>query len=185
MKKWLPVIFLCTALSTGYAIKAQSSKVVSEQEVPAKIRGNWALPDCNAYEEALIITRHYYLRSDKDGSRFWTLSASSKQKDYWVMPIEGQKRPVRLEADGVLKIGLLAPESKKQWPKNWDSLHMDGHREYMGCVEIPAVLPDPLVRVMKHMILLQHATQAFRPPAPNCCSPSPMKIRTAKSPCVK
>ncbi len=28
---------------------------------------------------------------------------------------------------------------------------MDGHREYMGCVEIPAILPDPLVRAMKHL----------------------------------
>ena len=152
MKKWLPVIFFCIALSTAYALKAQASKAVAEQEVPAKIRGNWSLPDCGSTpEEALIITRHYYLRSDKDGSRFWILPPASKQKDYWVMPLEGQKHPVRLEADGVLKIGLMPPESTKKWAKNWDSLHMDGHREYMGCAEIPAVLPDPLVRVMKHI----------------------------------
>jgi hypothetical protein len=145
MKKWLSVIFFCLALFTGYGSKAQA------EDVPAKIRGNWALPDCKSYDEAVIITRNYYLRSDKAGSQFWPLTLASKQKDYWVMPIEGEKRPVRLEADGVLKIGLLSPESTKKWPRNWDSLQMDGRREYMGCVEIPAIIPDPLVRVMQHI----------------------------------
>lgn len=152
MRSWLPVIFLCTALFTGYAAKAQViSKAWAEQDVPAKIRGNWALPDCNTYDEALIITRHFYLKSDKDGSQFWRLDVANKQKDYWVMPIEGVKRPVQLQADGVLKIGLLTGQNPEKWPRSWDGLTMDGHREYMGCVEIPAILPDPLVRVMQHI----------------------------------
>jgi hypothetical protein len=67
------------------------------------------------------------------------------------MPIEGVQRPVQVQADGVLKVGLLTVKNPAKWPKNWDGLTMDGHREYMGCVEIPAILPDPLVRVMKHM----------------------------------
>jgi len=67
------------------------------------------------------------------------------------MPVEGEKHPVRLEADGVLKIGLLTGKPPKNWPKSWDNLTMDGHREYMGCAEIPAILPDPLVRVMQHI----------------------------------
>jgi hypothetical protein len=153
MKNWfrhLPVIILCTALFTGYAVKAQASKTTTEGDVSAKIRGNWALPDCKSYEEALIITRHFYLKSDKDGSQFWPLESLAKQKDYWVMSVEGKNHPVRIEADGVLKVGLL-DKTPKKWPKTWDSLSMDGHREYMGCVETPAILPDPLVRVMKHI----------------------------------
>ena len=150
MEKWLPVILICTALFTGYAPKAQAAKSVTEQEVPVKIRGNWAMPDCGNYEEALIITRHYYLRADKNGSQFWFLPVTSKQKDYWVISIEGQKRPVRVEADGVLKIGLPDTPPKK-WPAQWDHLGIDGHREYMGCAEIPAILPNPLVRVMEHI----------------------------------
>src|SRR5277367_3730774 len=105
MKSWfrhLPVILLCCVLFTGYAAKAQA-----EEDVPAKIRGNWALPDCKSYDEALIITRHFYLKSDKDGSQLWRLDAARQQKDYWVMPIEGVKRPVQVQADGVLKIALL------------------------------------------------------------------------------
>lgn len=150
MKKWFSVIFLCTALFTGYAAKAQASKSVSEQEVPAKIRGNWALPDCGNTEEGVIINRHFYLQSNKDGSQFWPLTPVHKQKDYWLMPIEGVKRPVRLEADGVLKIGV-SDKAPKTWAARWDNLRMDDHREYMGCAEIPAIVPDPLVRVMKHM----------------------------------
>ena len=149
MNSWvrhLPIILICTALFTGYAAKAQA-----QEDIPAKIRGNWALPDCRSYDEALIITRHFYLRSDKAGSRFWPLEASCKQKDYWVMSIEGEKHPIRVEADGVLKIGLLTGKPPKKWPKNWDSLMMDGRREYTGCVEVPAILPDPLVRAMKHI----------------------------------
>jgi len=155
MKKWLSFIFLCIALSTGYAAKAQA-----EQEVPAKIRGNWALPDCNAYEEGVIITRHFYLRSDKDGSQLWPIAPAAKQKDYWVMPVEGVKRPVQVQADGVLNIGLMPAEFTGKWPKSWDSLQMDGHREYMGCAEIPAIIPDPLVRVMQHIDEIDTACHA-------------------------
>ena len=161
MKKWLPVIFLCTALFTGYAAKAQViSKAWAEQDVPAKICGNWALPDCKSYEEALIITRHFYLKSDKNGSQLWRLESIARQKDYWVMPIEGVKRPVQVQADGVLKVGLLTGSNPKNWPQSWDSLSMDGHREYMGCVEIPAILPDPLVRVMQHIDEIEAACHA-------------------------
>jgi hypothetical protein len=67
------------------------------------------------------------------------------------MPVEGEKHPVQVQADGVLKIGLMEGKPPKKWPKGWDALPMDGHREYMGCVEIPAILPDPLVRAMKHI----------------------------------
>jgi hypothetical protein len=159
MEKWLYVIFLCTALSTGYAAKAQASKSVSEQEVPTKIRGNWALPDCGNTEEGVIITRHFYLQSNKDGSQLWPLTPIRHQKDYLVMPIEGVKRPVKLEQDGILKIGMF-DKSPKTWPARWDNLRADGHREYMGCVEIPAIVPDPLVRVMKHMDDIESACHA-------------------------
>ncbi len=97
------IVLMCAALFMGYAATARA-----QEETPAKIRGNWALPDCKSYDEALIITRHFYLKADKDGSQFWPLSSISKQKDYWIMPVDGQKHPVRVEADGVLKVGLLA-----------------------------------------------------------------------------
>ncbi len=168
MKSWLrylPIIVLCTALFTGYADKAQASKggaakAGTEEDIPAKIRGDWALPDCKSYDEAIIITRHFYLRSDKDGSQFWPLESVQKQKDYWVMPIEGEKHPVRVEADGVLKIGLLTGKPPEKWPKSWDALQMDGRREYTGCAEVPAILPDPLVRVMKHIDEIEEACNA-------------------------
>jgi hypothetical protein len=159
MRNWLrhlPIVILCTALFTGYAGKAQVSKAGAEEGVPAKIHGNWALPDCKSYEEALIITRHFYLRSDKDGSQLWPLSASPKHGDYWIMPMEGAKHPVSVQADGVLKIGLLDSPPKK-WPKSWDALQMDSHREYMDCAEIPAIIPDPLVRAMKHIDEIENA----------------------------
>lgn len=108
------------------------------------------MPDCGRYDEALIITRHYYLQSDKNGSQFWPLSSIVKRKDYWVMPIEGQERPVMVTADGVLKIGL-PDKTPARWPRRWDKISMDGHREYTGCSDIPAILPDPLVQVMQHI----------------------------------
>lgn len=159
MKKWLLVILICSALFTGYAGKAQASKSVSEQEVPTKIRGNWALPDCGNTEEGVIITRHFYLQSNKDGSQLWPLTPVSARKDYWLMPVEGVTRPVRLENDGVLKIGIF-DRSPKNWPARWDKIRADDHREYMGCAEIPAIVPDPLVRVMKHMDDIESACHA-------------------------
>jgi len=39
------------------------------------------------------------------------------------MPIEGTKRPVLLQADGVLKIGL--PDHTRKNAQELDSLHMD------------------------------------------------------------
>lgn len=143
---WQRCLFLVLLLTVFFCVaRAQA------EEVPKKIRGNWALPDCKSYDEALIITHHFYLRSDKDGSQLWLLSASDKHGDYWVMPVEGEKHPVQVTADGVLKIGLTDGATPKKWPKGWDRLQMDGHREYMGCVEIPAIIPDPLVRAMAHI----------------------------------
>lgn len=157
MKSRLLVIFLCSALFTAYGAKAQVSKAWAAEAIPAKIRGNWALPDCRAYEEGLIITKHFYLKSDKDSSRFWPIDSVAKHKDYWILRIEGKERPARIEADGVLKIANLPGPAPQKWPRTWDALGIDSRHEYMGCADIPAILPDPLVRVMQHIDEIESA----------------------------
>jgi len=162
MKKglfYLPIVLLCTALFTGYGAKAQDVFKPGKSAVPGRMLGNWALPDCRAYDEALMITRHFYLKSNKDGSQFWPISVLMKKKDYTLLSVEGAPHPARIENDGVLKIGT-PDQPVQKWPKTWAALPMDSKREYMGCADIPAILPDPLVRVMVQIDAIESACHA-------------------------
>ncbi len=96
----------------------------------------------------MMISRRFALQSTAAGSRFWPVLVFARKKDYLVLETEGWKRPARLEEDGILKIGVLSGKAPEKWPQGWDSLKLDGRREYMRCADVPALLPDPLARVM-------------------------------------
>ncbi len=119
--------------------------------MPPRMRGYWALPDCGSYSKALIITRHFYLQTDRQGSQFRFIAPIAKRKDYWVMPVAGVVRPVKVTADGQLTIGIPAGQNPARWPHRWRDLMLNDRQEYMACAEIPEILPPPLVSAMKHI----------------------------------
>ncbi len=160
MKFWLRhllIILLCTALFTGFAAKAQASK---ERDMPRRMRGYWAMPDCGTYSQALIITRHFYLQTGHKGSQLRPIGPIAKRKDYWVIPVAGVVRPVKVTADGQLTIGILAGPNPARWPHRWRDLLLNDRQEYMACAEIPTILPPPLVSAMKHIDRIDDACRA-------------------------
>lgn len=136
-------IFLIAALSSGYQGKAQASDAV-----PQKIQRNWALPDCGKYEEALVLSRFFYLKSTKNDMTLLPAELGREQKDYWLIDLGGEETPVRLEEDGVLKVGALGGNAKKA---KWDDLTLEQTREYTGCVEPPKLVPSVMLRLMRYI----------------------------------
>src|SRR5471030_356145 len=55
-------IFLILAFCSGNGLRAQGA-----DEIPKKIQRNWAQPDCGDVEEAVVLSRYFYLKStEKD-----------------------------------------------------------------------------------------------------------------------
>jgi len=144
------ILVFCLALFTVCGAKAQ------EPDIPVKMQGVWAAPDCKNVDEALILASGYGFRTDGAANTLWPLPPVTQKRDYWLMQMNGEQNPVRLEADGVLKI-ISMPKPEKGWPSKWSALHTDEAQEYMGCAETPALLPEPLVRAMKHIDALAAA----------------------------
>ena len=137
-------IFLIAALCSGIGGKAQASDAI-----PEKIQRNWALPDCGKYEEALVLSRFFYLKSTEKDMTLLPVSLDHAQKDYWILDLGGTETPVQLQEDGVLKIGAWAADSKKN--KKWDDLSLGETREYSGCSEPPKLLPKVMQRLMRYI----------------------------------
>lgn len=118
------------------------------QELPSKIQGNWASPDCGRYSEGLILSRHFYLKSTKKDMTLLPARKTGEKADYLILSLGGEQRPTRLEDDGILKIGVYG---EKAAAKNWDDLQLDSHMEYTACTDAPAIVPKMMARLMRYI----------------------------------
>jgi hypothetical protein len=139
------LIFLILALCSWNGAKAQAS-----DEIPKKIQRNWAQPDCGDVEEAVVLSRYFYLRSTETDLTLLPAGLDGKRQDYWLMDFGGAATPARLENDGILKIGTPAKPGAG-WPKTWDQLPLDDTQEYTGCEAAPKVVPKVLQRLMRYI----------------------------------
>ncbi len=124
--------------------------------MPARMQGDWAMPDCRSYNKALVITRRFYLQTDNENTQFRPIAPLAAKKDYWLIPVAGVVRPVKVTADGQLTIGILVGGildggNPVRWPQRWKGLTLNDRQEYMACAITPTILQPPLVRVMKHI----------------------------------
>lgn len=139
-----PFIFLIAALCSWNGGKAQASDAI-----PETIQRNWALPDCGNYDEALILSRFFYLKSTEKDMTLLPVALDKSQKDYWILDLGGAETPVQLQEDGVLKIGTWGDGRKSG--KKWDDLSIAGSSEYTGCSEAPKLVPKVMLRLMRYI----------------------------------
>lgn len=132
--------FLIALLCSLNAPKAQANS-----EVPVKIQGNWASPDCGHYSEAVILTRSFYLKAGKKETTLLQAVLAGEAKDYWTLLLGSDRRPARLEEDGILKIaeGKIGAE--------WDDEKLQSRMEYTACTDVPTLVPKMLARVMRYV----------------------------------
>jgi hypothetical protein len=140
--------FLLIALfSSVYAAKAQEPATT-----PREIQGHWALPDCGEYDEAVVFSHYFYLKSTAADQTLLPATLWRKQGDYWILGLDGKAAPVQLQDDGILKEAVLSKPpagSLARWPQSWDDLSIDSTIEYAGCTETPTVIPAVMVRLMR------------------------------------
>lgn len=144
------LIALCFSWNTA---KAQELAAL-----PDKIRGNWALPDCGSYDEALVFTRYFYLRSTADSQSLLPAGMERQTEDYAILSLKDQKAPLQFENDGILTLGVLErPPARlvRNWPKLWEKLPLDQSIEYAGCTEPPSIVPPSLQRLMRYIDRIQ------------------------------
>lgn len=134
-------IFLILALCSWNGQKAQASDAL-----PREIQRNWAQPDCGNYDEALILSRFFYLRSTQQDMTLLPARVKWKQPDHWVLDLGGDQTPVRLEADGVLKMGTAGTGRKSAL---WEELESEDTHEYTGCMDTPKLVPKLMTRLMR------------------------------------
>lgn len=115
----------CT-LFTGYSAKAQAE---SFGNIPLKVQGYWAVPDCRHYDEALVLTQHFYLKSTKAGNSFFPAEYAARGK---TLEMAGKKQGIQLEEDGVLKF-------------------LGDKTDYMGCADTPTIIPNIMARFMRYI----------------------------------
>lgn len=140
------LIALCFSWNTA---KAQELAAL-----PDKIRGNWALPDCGSYDEALVFSRYFYLRSTLDSQSLLPAGLERQAEDYAILSLKDQKAPVQFESDGILTLGVLErPPARRtrHWPQSWENLSLDQSIEYTACTEPPSIVPPSMQRLMRYI----------------------------------
>jgi len=137
-------VFLIAALCSWNSAKAQAS-----DGIPKQIQRNWALPDCHKYDEALVLSRYFYLQSTDNDMTLLPAEVASEKDDYWILKIGGENHPAQLQEDGVLKIGTYG--TKGTGGKTWDSLDLDHRDEYTGCEKPPKLIPNVMLRLMRYI----------------------------------
>lgn len=145
------LIALCFSWNTA---KAQGLAAL-----PDKIRGNWALPDCGSYDEALVFSRYFYLRSTLDSQNLLPAGMERQAEDYAILSLKDQKAPVQFENDGILTLGVLEhPPARlvRNWPKTWEKLEIDQSIEYTACTETPSIVPPSMQRLMRYIDRIQN-----------------------------
>lgn len=147
--------FLIALCFSGNIAKAQELAAL-----PDKIQGNWALPDCGIYDEALLFTRHFYLKSSAEGLSLHPAGLERESEDYLILSLGGSAAPVQVENDGIMTLGLLEKSPAKRtrnWPRLWEKLPHDQSLEYTSCTEAPTVVPKNMVRLMRFVDRLRDA----------------------------
>ncbi|MFN7114339.1 MAG: hypothetical protein ACK4PK_08265 [Alphaproteobacteria bacterium] len=128
--------------------------------LPDKIQGNWALPDCGIYDEALLFTRYFYLKSSPEGLSLRPAGLDRQAEDYMILSLSGAAAPVQIEDDGILTLGVLErPPARRtrNWPRLWERLPHDQTVEYTACTQAPSVVPKNMVRLMRFVDRLRDA----------------------------
>lgn len=141
------VYFLIALCFSGNMAKAQELTAL-----PDKIQGNWALPDCGIYDEALLFTRYFYLKSSPAGLSLRPAGLDRQAEDYMILSLSGAAAPVQVENDGILTLAVLErPPARRtrNWPRLWEKLPHDQTVEYTACTEAPSVVPKNMVRLMR------------------------------------
>ncbi len=143
------IVYFLIALSfSGNMAKAQELTAVPDQ-----IQGNWALPRCGIYEEALLFTRYFYLKSSDAGLSLRAAGLKHEAGDYTILSLAGAAAPVRVENDRILSLALLEKSPAKlarHWPQMWEKLP---HREtlrYTACDKSPQKVPANMLRLMRY-----------------------------------
>lgn len=145
-------VFLIAFLCSGNLAKAQedSGFLTTQNAIPVKFQGNWASPDCGRNSEALILSKYFYLKAGKSDLSLLPLSAEGKGSDYEILSIAGIKKPLRLEEDSILKVGTYTKGGGRK-SDHWDSLPLDSHMEYAGCLDAPKIVPKMMARFMRYI----------------------------------
>lgn len=149
------VYFLIALSFSGKMAKAQELTVV-----PPQIQGNWALPDCGIYDEALLFTRYFYLKAAPEGLSLNPAALERKTKDYMILSLGSKAAPVQIENDGIMTMALLEkPPARRlrDWPAAWEALPHDQTIEYTACTDAPKVVPKNMVRLMRYIDRLRDA----------------------------
>lgn len=149
------VYFLIALCFSGNMAKAQELTAL-----PDKIQGNWALPDCGIYDEALLFTRYFYLKSSPEGLSLRPAGLDRQAEDYMILSLSGAAAPVQIEDDGILTLGVLErPPARRtrNWPRLWERLPHDQTVEYTACTQAPSVVPKNMVRLMRFVDRLRDA----------------------------
>lgn len=147
--------FLIALCFSGNMAKAQELTAL-----PDKIQGHWALPDCGIYDEALLFTRHFYLKSSADGLSLREAALDRDGGDYMILSLAGAAAPVQVESDGILTLGVLEKSPARRtrnWPRLWERLPIDQTIEYTSCTAAPSVVPKNMVRLMRFIDRIRSA----------------------------
>lgn len=146
----ITAVFLLIALVfSGNTAKAQELA-----GLPPAFQGNWALPDCGRYSEAVVFSRYFYLKASKEDQSLMPVDVLRQAGDYWILSFGGKRAPVQVQDDGILTQAVLAHAPFRQtshWPKEWDQLPIDQTIEYTSCTEQPHLVPPALSRLMRYL----------------------------------
>jgi len=152
----IALLFFLIALCFNW----NTAKAQEPAALPDQIQGNWALPDCGTYDEALVFSRYFYLRSLADTQTLLPARLERQAENYAILSLKDQKAPVRFENDGILTMAMLetAPARRvRNWPRDWEKLPIDQTVEYTACTDAPTLVPQSLQRLMRYIDRIQAA----------------------------
>ena len=135
-----------------------TAKAQELDALPDQIQGNWALPDCGTYDEALVFSRYFYLRALTDRQILLPAGLERQAEDYAILSLKDQKAPVQFENDGILSLALLEQTPARRvrnWPNDWGKLPIDQTIEYTACTDTPSIVPQNLRRLMRYIDRIQ------------------------------
>lgn len=149
MSKRLIFLLIAVAFFSWNGAKAQEADKISD-----KIQHIWAFPDCGDYDETLVFTRHFALDADRNGLQLTRYVLSKDGNDYKALNWGKHIAPVRIENDGILKLGTPA-KTGPQHPKKWDDLIFDDKKEYSACAAMPTLVPRAMQRLLRYLDRIQ------------------------------
>lgn len=146
--------FLLSFLLIALSFSGNGAKAQELDAIPAKIQQNWGFPDCGRFDHALVFTKNFYLRASKKELTLLPYEIASGSKDYRLIRQGGESLPVRIENDGILKIGIPAEKSSRK-PDGWEGFTLDRTLEYAACPEMPKIVPKAMTRLFRYLDRIQ------------------------------